>query len=194
MLDTSPACQEPVFVGDNVALDFVNTRYGVGAGRCECFVDDRGVVDWLKRAELLPEDFDASPKGLAVLARKLRENARVLLDAARAREEADVAVVNHVLRVGRPTRELEWDRRSGAFKLVERRSKQEAARLLEPVADALVKLLTVEAVESIRQCEAHDCTLLFHDATKSQRRRWCSMAVCGNRVTVAAFRSRKKVG
>ncbi|NEJ40784.1 CGNR zinc finger domain-containing protein, partial [Rhizobium ruizarguesonis] len=37
-----------------------------------------------------------------------------------------------------------------------------------------------------------DCTLFFLDTTKSHRRRWCSMALCGNRMKVAAFRSRKQ--
>jgi predicted RNA-binding Zn ribbon-like protein len=43
----------------------------------------------------------------------------------------------------------------------------------------------------VRKCEAHDCTLLFEDATRSGRRRWCSMALCGNRMKVAAFRARR---
>ncbi|WP_327229156.1 CGNR zinc finger domain-containing protein [Achromobacter xylosoxidans] len=33
---------------------------------------------------------------------------------------------------------------------------------------------------------------MFHDKTKSHRRRRCSMALCGNRMKVAAFRSRQK--
>ncbi|WP_428243533.1 CGNR zinc finger domain-containing protein [Gynuella sp.] len=43
----------------------------------------------------------------------------------------------------------------------------------------------------VRQYEAHDCTLVFLDTTKSHRRRWCSVVLCGNRMKVAAFRSRK---
>src|ERR1700736_4994761 len=36
------------------------------------------------------------------------------------------------------------------------------------------------------------CTLYFYDTTKNHRRRWCSVAACGNRHKVAAFRSRQK--
>ena len=191
MSELSSERQGPVFVGDHLALDFVNTQYGVGPRRCECLDDDRSVIDWLKRGGLVPEGVDTPPRGLVVLARKLRENARVLLSAARARKAADADVVNFVLRAGRPTRELAWDGGSRAFVLAER-SAPSASRLLEPVADAIAKLVTSEEIADVRQCEGDDCTLLFHDATRSHRRRWCSMAVCGNRAKVAAFRSRQK--
>ncbi|MFL9673349.1 CGNR zinc finger domain-containing protein [Pseudomonas sp. NFACC42-2] len=60
------------------------------------------------------------------------------------------------------------------------------------MAASLVGLVTNDKFEFVRQCEAHDCVLLFHDLSKSHRRRWCSMATCGNRMKVAAFRSRNK--
>ncbi|CAI8905665.1 MULTISPECIES: CGNR zinc finger domain-containing protein [Pseudomonas] len=60
------------------------------------------------------------------------------------------------------------------------------------MAESLVGLVTNDKFEFVRQCEAHDCVLLFHDLSKSHRRRWCSMATCGNRMKVAAFRSRNK--
>ncbi|WP_308812142.1 CGNR zinc finger domain-containing protein [Pseudomonas japonica] len=63
--------------------------------------------------------------------------------------------------------------------------------LLWPVANAVVHLVTSNKFEFVRQCEAHDCFLLFHDLSKSHRRRCCDMVTCGNRMKVAAFRSRK---
>ena len=43
----------------------------------------------------------------------------------------------------------------------------------------------------IRACNGRACTLLFLDRTKAHGRRWCSMAVCGNRAKAAAHRARK---
>lgn len=43
----------------------------------------------------------------------------------------------------------------------------------------------------VRQCEHSDCVLWFHDTTKSHRRRWCAMALCGNRHKVSEFRKRR---
>lgn len=189
----NPSSQpEPLFVGDNLALDFINTQYGVGAAHCECLIDDSSVVSWLKAAQLLPEDFEPAPPGLLKLALALRASAKSLLQAARLEGDVDVDVVNQILEAGRSARELEWDKASKTFKLVARRRHDDAASLLEPVAQALVSLLTDSQLGLVKECEAHDCTLLFHDLTKSHRRRWCSMAVCGNRMKVAAFRSRKK--
>jgi predicted RNA-binding Zn ribbon-like protein len=126
------------------------------------------------------------------LALQLRENAKSLVNAAKQEERADAAVVNHVLQAGRASKELEWDSASRSFKVVRRRLREDAASFLEPIAQALVKLLADTPLDLVRQCEAHDCTLMFHDKTKSHRRRWCSMALCGNRMKVAAFRSRNQ--
>jgi predicted RNA-binding Zn ribbon-like protein len=43
----------------------------------------------------------------------------------------------------------------------------------------------------IRRCEHPECVLWFYDRTKAHKRRWCSMALCGNRHKVAQFRKRK---
>ncbi|WP_422665694.1 CGNR zinc finger domain-containing protein [Achromobacter xylosoxidans] len=108
------------------------------------------------------------------------------------RPDSDASVVNHVLKAGGAATELAWDGASQSFKAVRPRRLDDAAGMLEPVARAIVELLTDTPLALVRQCEAHDCTLMFHDRTKSHRRRWCSMALCGNRMKVAAFRSRKK--
>jgi predicted RNA-binding Zn ribbon-like protein len=101
-------------------------------------------------------------------------------------------VVNHVLERGQPGVELMWDADTRRFTMARRLRKPDAPGLLAPVAEALTRLLTEVDLELVRQCEGDHCTLLFHDITKSHRRRWCSMAGCGNRMKVAAFRARRK--
>ncbi|RZL66198.1 MAG: hypothetical protein EOP81_01565 [Variovorax sp.] len=184
----------PVFVADNCALDFINTEYGEGARHCECLVDDDSVVDWLKQAGLLSQAPGKAPDGLLALALEMREAGKAMVKAAKTGQRADADVVNRVLTLGNPTRELQWDGETASYQMVRRRDTTHAFGLLEPVADALVNLLTTAQLDLVRQCEGDDCTLLFHDLTKSHRRRWCSMAACGNRMKVAAFRSRQKAG
>ena len=58
--------------------------------------------------------------------------------------------------------------------------------LLQPIAHELADVICNEDFNLIRACEGHACTLMFVDHTKSHRRRWCSMAVCGNRAKQAA--------
>jgi predicted RNA-binding Zn ribbon-like protein len=191
MLESASSQPCPLFVGDNLALDFINTQYGVGASFRECFVDDASVVAWLKLAQVLPDDFQGAPRGLLKLALELRASAKSVLSAAKSDGEAAVDVVNLVLKAGGVARALEWNSASKSFQVVTQRRYDDAASLLEPIAQGLVGLLTDRQLELVRQCEAHDCTLLFHDLTKSHRRRWCSMSTCGNRMKVAAFRARK---
>jgi predicted RNA-binding Zn ribbon-like protein len=63
---------------------------------------------------------------------------------------------------------------------------------LAPVAKAAAELLAGGYFELVRRCEDRDCVLWFYDRTKSHHGRWCSMAICGNRNKVAAFRQRQQ--
>uniref|UniRef100_UPI00197FBFC0 ABATE domain-containing protein n=1 Tax=Burkholderia sp. Ac-20379 TaxID=2703900 RepID=UPI00197FBFC0 len=36
-----------LFVGDDLALDFINTKYGVDDGRRDLLTSDAAVIDWL---------------------------------------------------------------------------------------------------------------------------------------------------
>jgi predicted RNA-binding Zn ribbon-like protein len=66
--------------------------------------------------------------------------------------------------------------------------------LLAPVAEAAALLLAREDPGRVRRCSAPGCGHWFLDTSKNQRRRWCSMAVCGNRAKVAAHHGRKRGG
>lgn len=53
------------------------------------------------------------------------------------------------------------------------------------VADA-----TTLPADRVRRCANRECVLHFHDTTRGCRRRWCSMATCGNRAKQTALRAR----
>ena len=61
--------------------------------------------------------------------------------------------------------------------------------LLLPLAKTMADLVTTVDFTHVLGCEWHTCTLLFVDTTRGRMRRWCSMAVCGNRAKQAAQRS-----
>lgn len=182
------------FIASNLALDFINTQFGVGEARQEFLHDDSGVVAWLQQAGVLKEACEPPPAGIAQLARKLRDNMRDLLVSAQLEQAADSAVVNHVLEWGYPIEKIEWQPSEAVFQKKTYKRNMDSESLLHPVAASLVQLLTEENLQLVKQCEASDCVLLFHDQTKSHRRRWCSMAACGNRMKAAAHRARKKTG
>ncbi|MEA3941149.1 ABATE domain-containing protein [Enterobacter ludwigii] len=180
----------PLFLADNLALDFINSEYGTGEDRHDCFDDALSIIDWLQTVGLVPEGTMA-PLGLLEEARQLRNAARAIVHAAMKSSESDLTVINRILGTGRPETLLKWDPDTQRYRVDVRSGTGSPAGLLWPVADALVKLVTDEKFKYVRQCEAHNCILLFQDLSKSHRRRWCSMATCGNRMKVAAFRNRK---
>ncbi|SFT96066.1 Conserved protein containing a Zn-ribbon-like motif, possibly RNA-binding [Kosakonia arachidis] len=180
----------PLFLADNLALDFINSEYGTGDNRHDCFDDARSVIDWLETTGLVLKGTVAPPELLAE-ARQLRDAARAVVHAAMKSCEADLTVINRIFEKGRPETRLTWDQDTQRYRVDVRSDTESPAGLLWPVADALIKLVTDDKFEYVRQCEGHNCILLFHDLSKSHRRRWCSMATCGNRMKVAAFRNRK---
>jgi len=42
----------------------------------------------------------------------------------------------------------------------------------------------------VRACDADDCRMVYHDESRTNNRRWCSMEHCGNRAKVRAHRER----
>jgi predicted RNA-binding Zn ribbon-like protein len=64
--------------------------------------------------------------------------------------------------------------------------------LLLPIGEALAGCVCGEDFAHIKACEGERCTLIFADHTKRRARRWCSMAMCGNRAKQAAHRHRLK--
>jgi len=189
-MDFKPLSSQPLFLADNLALDFINSEYGTGDERHDCFEDDLSVIDWLVTTGLVSKDIEAPP-GLLAEARQLRDAARTVVHSAMDSVATDLSVINRVLDKGHPLTTLQWDNDAQYYRIDTHPVSHDSVSFLWPVADALVKLVTGDKFEFVRQCEAHNCILLFHDLSKSHRRRWCSMATCGNRMKVAAFRNRK---
>jgi len=62
---------------------------------------------------------------------------------------------------------------------------------LATVARDAVELFGGPLAARVRECAASDCSGIFLDESRAGARRWCSMAGCGNRVKVAAYRRRR---
>lgn len=64
--------------------------------------------------------------------------------------------------------------------------------MLPPVLRAAADLLIGAPAGALRECGSERCRWLFVDKSPSQRRRWCDMAVCGNRAKVRRHYARKR--
>jgi predicted RNA-binding Zn ribbon-like protein len=185
---------EPRFLADHPALDFINTKFGVAEGRRECLGSDEDVVGWLQRSGLSIGSVPAGKRGtLLKAALELREAARDLVVKRKADGVGNTAVLNRYLALDRRVQQLSW-KKGHPPTLETHQTVGDVEALLVPVAAAVAGLITKGDFELVRTCESSDCTMWFYDRTKAHHRRWCSMALCGNRAKVAAFRARKSPG
>jgi predicted RNA-binding Zn ribbon-like protein len=194
-----------LFVADAPGLDFLNSVATPVDEPIDWIVDGEGLLAWLKQAGMAAEEelaelrerlASAELDAIAAQARELREWFRCFVRAKKGRPLAaddlgELKPLNWL---------LERDERYGAvvpgenggFEFREHRRWKSPASLLMPIAEALAKLVCEEDFTYVKACEGPRCTLLFADHTRGHARRWCSMAVCGNRAKVAAHRKRLK--
>jgi predicted RNA-binding Zn ribbon-like protein len=147
--------------------------------------DPPALQAWLEEHGLPCESVAASADLHA--ARRLREAMRSLLvenAALSAREEAAATLSDSADRARLAVR---FDPGGGA-------------RLVPAaggVPGALGRLVAIAAAamadgtwSRLKACHADDCRWAFYDHARNRSRRWCSMAVCGNRTKARSYRHR----
>jgi len=66
------------------------------------------------------------------------------------------------------------------------------SEVLAQIAYLGVRLLGELRQGQIRKCAGENCNIFFYDTTGNGHRRWCSMALCGNRTKVGTYNRRKR--
>lgn len=178
-------------VGDHLAMDLLNTQARAHGRVVDHWNTDADVLRWLERHGVVSPrgSGGTAPAGLLVRARMLRTQAHELIARRKAGKAGDIGGLNEYLHAYLSAPDLQRD---GEGKLVLARVPRgdAMASLLGPVAEAVAQLLVEGDFALVRQCEHPDCILWFYDRTKSHKRRWCSMAQCGNRHKAMQFRKR----
>ena len=182
------------WLGGRPALDLVNTLRERWRRRVETLVtpDDLGL--WLVRAQLLPAPQSVTRARLRE-ARELREAIDACVQAAVAGAAAPppgVSVIDGWLADAgaRPQLALARD---GTPALGELAPADAVRRALGAVAlDAARMLGTHDEAARIRICASPTCSARFYDRSPAARRRWCSMALCGNEAKARRHRERSR--
>ena len=197
-----------IFVAGSLGLDFLNSVATPIDKPVDWLDTGDGLLSWLAQAKLVPADAlnELKAQTMPDELDKVAEQARALREWFRG------FVVRHI---GRPLtpkalRELEplnrLLERDRAFNQILRHRHDDGDRLelrmtrrwrsseslLLPIAEALAKFVCEEDFANVKACEGHSCTLVFADHTRGRARRWCSMAICGNRAKQLAHRKRLK--
>jgi predicted RNA-binding Zn ribbon-like protein len=200
------------FHGGQLCLDFTNTAvWRLAAQPEETLVDYPALLAWSRRAgtvdqreaELLHRAAEARPdEAAAVLARAiaLREAIYLVLVATiggRTPRPEDLAFLNVELAEAmtratvRPNGAgFSWDWPAGAS--IAFPSEPPLARPLWSIARSAAELLVSPELARVKRCPGTNCGWLFLDTSKNASRRWCHMAICGNRARVRAFAARKR--
>ena len=185
----------------DLALELVNTQAPVERADGDRLRTPEQLLAWLAERGLglgRLEALAASPPETAHLlteARRLRADVADGLEALRERRAVPPGVVygiDRVLAERCVSRRLR--RESTLLRLEEEPREVSLLALLSPVALSAAELLTGADARRVRRCAAADCDAWFVDTSKGGRRRWCSMATCGNRAKAARHRRRRRAG
>ncbi len=191
-----------IFVGNQLCLDFVNTRPVMNGQPVDFLSDWKALLRWFRAAGLVSEaemdvlgrQWEKRPEAGACLEglKTFRESLRstiLRLEAGEGPASKAVAELNILLRAHPMFLELRRAERG-----LERRRVFELRpdALIAPIADAATQMLMDLNPARLRKCEG--CVLHFYDTSKNGTRRWCSMQICGNRSKVAAYAERKRRG
>lgn len=194
---------EPLRIGEHAALDFLNSVLAPAGEVLDFLQDGATLARWLSNSGVVPDSVSAATKALtprqldrlAAEARELREWFRAVVlrwyvGGARAVRKADIDRLNALMSTSPLTQVAA--RGPAGIELRAQRALNEPRALLAELAAACADLLAHQRHDQVRKCENPACTLVFADNKRGPRRRWCSMAMCGNRMKVAAHRARQQ--
>lgn len=191
-----------LFVGNHLALDFLNTRPVQNGEPMELLSDFGALLRWFQAAGLL------STGEMANLQRQSGESApaRRTLEAMREFREklrneilawedgadvhrATVAELNRLLAAHPMLNKLQATGKAPSMELWFEPLQPES--LFAPLAHSVAKLFAETDRNRVRKCG--QCVLHFYDTSRKGTRRWCSMQLCGNRLKVAAYARRQRL-
>lgn len=188
-----------LFVGNQLALDFLNTRPVQNDELMELLPDFKALLRWFRAADLLAareveslqERWGDSDRAWRTLeaAVKLREDLRKEVLSWERGVAVHRSTINELNRImaDHPMRtRLKATRHTLSTELWF--DPQQPEDLLAPLARSSATLFAELSRDRVRKCG--QCVLHFHDTSKKGSRRWCSMRLCGNRLKVAAYAAR----
>jgi predicted RNA-binding Zn ribbon-like protein len=182
----------PPFLADNIALDLLNTLAIIDGHEVDFLQTEHDAIDWLSKAGIADAaQFQQKKTRILPYMKEVRALLKEQLIALKDGRLPDIARLNHFLSECPLITEI-YITADHQRVLRDRSIGSEPQSMLYPILKMTAELITREDLSLIKQCEHDDCILWFEDKTKSHKRRWCSMAVCGNRHKVAQFRKRKE--
>jgi predicted RNA-binding Zn ribbon-like protein len=190
-----------LFLGNHLALDFLNTCPVQNGETAELLPDFDALLRWFRAADVLSTREAASLRhlwGESARAQHVVEAVRELRERLRkevlAREcsgtvhRAALDELNHLMAEHPMLTRLKASGNASTTELWFDPRRPED--LFAPLAHSAAMLFSDADRNRVRKCG--QCVLHFYDTSKKGTRRWCSMQLCGNRRKVAAYAARRR--
>jgi predicted RNA-binding Zn ribbon-like protein len=190
-----------LFVGNQLVLDFLNTRPVQNREPSELLPDFSALLRWFQAADLLSSrevgnlqrqwGRSARAQKTTEAMRQLREKLRKQILAWERSGSAQYSTLhelNHLMAKYPMRTRLTTNGKWYSTEL--RFEPREPEDSFAPLAYAAATLFATVDRKRVRKCAR--CVLHFRDTSKKGTRRWCSMQLCGNRLKVAAYAARRR--
>ena len=182
--------------GGRLCLDFLNTTPSHAELSWEgliALLEATRIVSAERGAQLLalPQSDPQAAEGLLLKARRLSSSTRKAFTAMHRKQKIAgewVEPVNEILRITEGHDELIFEDGAWRMEFVAREGGLDW--LLAAIARSAAELVAEGSRAPLRLCANPQCGLFFYDKSRTHRRRWCSMSLCGNRSKVATFARR----
>jgi predicted RNA-binding Zn ribbon-like protein len=190
-----------LFLGNQLLLDFLNTRPLQSGKPQELLPDFSALLKWFRAADLISSREARSLQrhwGRSVRARRtveamreLRERLRrqvLAWERAAAVHQRAIDGLNRLMAAHPMMTRLNTTGSAPATELWF--ATRQPEDLFAPLAYSAATLFANVDRHRVRKCD--QCVLHFQDTSKKGTRRWCSMQLCGNRLKVAAYAARRR--
>jgi predicted RNA-binding Zn ribbon-like protein len=190
-----------MLLGGRLAIDFANMPSYPGAPAHHLSWEE--LILFLQAARIVSEERGSSllalsgaepdaAQSLLLRSTRLRDALRKAFGAMIRKEEIErewAEPINEILRITEGHDELVIHGSSWKMEFQAREGGLDW--LLAAIARSAAEIIVEGAKARLRMCANPACGLFFSDNSRTHRRRWCSMAVCGNRHKVASFARRR---
>lgn len=177
------------FLGGAPWLDLINSSFVLDGVSVDFLSDNGHFARWAEQlgfvfAPVLIEE----ERFAAIALRKLARAILVRLSEHKPLAREQVDQINRLMALRDLQEQLVV--KNGTYAL-QYSSAAKHAQLAVHLASDLAVFLTDYEPSRLKGCDGPTCSMVFYDRGKNNRRRWCSMSICGNRDKVANYRARK---
>ncbi|QGH32781.1 CGNR zinc finger domain-containing protein [Gracilibacillus salitolerans] len=185
-------------LGGTAWINLVNTTYISNNKEVDILADKSSTLQWLKENNLLRESdaIDLENKelinSLIIELHSLRKLCNIILFDIEQKGEVSLNATNQLKKIVEKLKvNITINSENNNLKMVSEGVTVED-HVLYNIIGSIIHTLENTSIGRIRKCEHEECILYFVDTSKSGKRRWCSMELCGNRKKAAEFYAKKK--